>query len=215
MAIDRAVVADAEFVEDDARGEKVFQRGLGFVGEFAGGFSSNPFEKLRGVFVQVREGGVGDDAVQVIRHGADIFRDRPLVVVENDDQALGRGGDIIERFKSDAAGERRIAGHADDMLVGAELVAGGGHAERGGESGAGMARAVAIVLALGAEEKAIQALVLADRREAIQPAGEKFVDIALVADIEEKFVARRVEHAVQGEREFHDAEVRSEVAAGF
>ena len=41
------------------------------------------------------------------------------------------------------------------------------------------------------------------------------MDIALVADIEEKFVARRVEHAVQGEREFHDAEVRSEVAAGF
>ena len=151
MAVDWAIVADTEFVENDARGEEVFQRGLSLVRELAGGFSADPFEELGCVFVQVREGGVRDDAVEVVRHGADIFRDRPLVVVENDDQALGRGGDIVERFKSNAAGERRIARHADDMLVGTKAIAGGGHAERSGEGGAGVARAVAIVFALGAE----------------------------------------------------------------
>ena len=215
MAVDRAVVADAELVENDARREEVFQRGLGLVREFARGFSADPFEELRRVLVQVRVGGVRDDAVEVIRHGADIFRDRPLVVIQNDDQALGRGCDIVERFKSNATGERRVARHADDMLVGAEAVPGRSHAECGGKGGAGVTRAVAIVLALAAEQEAIQPLVLAYRREAVESAGEELVDIALVADIEEKFVARRVEDSVQGEGEFHNAEVRAEVAAGF
>ena len=215
MAIDRAVVADAEFVENDAWREEVFQRGLGFVCELAGGFSTNPFQELRGVFMQVREGGVRDDAVEVVRHGADIFRDRPLVVIENDDEAFRRGCDIVERFKSNAASERCVACHADDMLVGAEAVAGSGHAERGGKGGAGVTRAVAVVLALTAEQETIQALVLANRGKAVETAGEELVDIALVADIEEKLVARRVEHTVQGDREFHDTEVRAEVTAGF
>jgi len=101
------------------------------------------------------------------------------------------------------------------MLVGAEAVPGGGHAERSGEGGAGVARAVAVMLALAAEQEAVQSLVLADRGKAVETAGEELVDIALVADIEEKFVARRVEDSVQSEGEFHDAEVRSEVATGF
>ena len=215
MAIDRAVVADAELVENDAWREEVFQGGLGLVREFAGGFSADPLQELRGVLVQMRVSGVRDDAVEVVRHGADIFCDRPLVVVEDDDQALGRGGDIVERFKSDAASERRIARYADDMLVGTEAVAGCGHAERGGKGGAGVACAIAVVLALAAEQETIQALVLADGGKSVETAGEELVDIALVADIEEKLIARRVEHTVQGDREFHDTEVRAEMAAGF
>ena len=185
------------------------------MGEFARGFSADPLEKLRGVLVQVRVGGVRDDAVEVVRNRADIFCDRPLVVVKNDDQALGCGGDIVERFKSNAASERRIARHADDMLVGTEAVPGGGHAERGGEGGAGVTRAVAVMFALAAEQEAVQSLVLADRGKAIESAGEELVDIALVADIEEELVARRVEDSVQSEGELHDAEVRAEMAAGF
>ena len=49
------------------------------------------------------------------------------------------------------------------MVVAAGEIAGGGHAERGGERGAGVARAVGVVLALGAQEKAVEALVGADR----------------------------------------------------
>ena len=101
------------------------------------------------------------------------------------------------------------------MLVGTEAVPGGGHAERGGEGGAGVTRAVAVMFALAAEQEAVQSLVLADRGKAIESAGEELVDIALVADIEEELVARRVEDSVQGECEFHNAEVRAEMAAGF
>ena len=40
----------------------------------------------------------------------------------------------------------------------APQIAAGGHAERGGEGGAGVARAVAVVLAFGAQEEAVEAL---------------------------------------------------------
>jgi hypothetical protein len=101
------------------------------------------------------------------------------------------------------------------MLVGAQAVAGGGHAERGRKGGAGVTRAITVVLALAAEQETIQALVLADGGKAVESAGEELVDIALVADIEEEFIARCIEDAVKGDREFHDAEVRAQVATGF
>ena len=43
-----------------------------------------------------------------------------------------------------------------------------------------MARAVAIVLALGAQEEAVEPLVLAHGVEALAPAGEELVDVALM-----------------------------------
>jgi hypothetical protein len=94
------------------------------------------------------------------------------------------------------------------------LVAGGGHAEGGREGGARVSGSVAVVLALGAGEESVEALVLADRREAIKPTGEEFVDVALVAYVEEEFVGGGFEDAVEGDGEFHDSEVGAEVAAG-
>lgn len=44
-------------------------------------------------------------------------------------------------------------------------------------------------------------------------AGEKLVHVALVRDVEDKLVAGRFENAVEGKREFHDAEVGAHVAA--
>ncbi len=101
------------------------------------------------------------------------------------------------------------------MFIAAAQVARHGHAERGGKRGAGVAGAVAIVLAFGAEQKAVQALVLPHGVEALAPAGEHLVDVALVAHVEDEFVLRRVENAVQRDGQFHDAEVRPEMAAGL
>ena len=93
-------------------------------------------------------------------------------------------------------------------------VAGDGHAEGRGESRAGVARAVAIVLAFGAQHEAVQAAGLADGVEAIEAAGQNLVNVGLMADVEEEAVGRGIEDGVQREGEFDDAEVRAEVAAG-
>ena len=78
-----------------------------------------------------------------------------------------------------------------------------------------MSRAVAIVLAFGAEEKAVQPLVLPHGVNAIEPAGKHLVDVALVADVEDEPVVRRIENAMKRNGQLDHAEIGPEMAAGL
>ena len=69
-----------------------------------------------------------------------------------------------------------------------------------------------VVLGFGAGRVAGHAALLAQRAE-ILAAGQKLVDIGLVAGVKHNAVAGRIEDAVHGKRQFHHAEVRSEVPA--
>src|SRR6476659_4890968 len=126
--------------------------------------------------MEVRVGGMGGDVIEVLRDGADVAVDAPLVVVEHDDEAPGLGGDVVERLEGGTAGEGGIAGDADDIFIGAPQIASDGEAEGGREGGAGVARAVAVVLAFGAEGEAVEAAVLPDGVDAVPAAGEHLVD---------------------------------------
>ncbi len=116
---------------------------------------------------------------------------------------------------ADAVGEGCVAGKSDDVFLAACHVARDGHAEGGGECGAGVAGAEAVVLAFGAEHEAVEAAGLADRVEERLAPGEQLVDVALVADVEDEAVARRVEDVVHGDGQLDDAEVRPDVTAGL
>ena len=63
------------------------------------------------------------------------------------------------------------------------------------------------------EQNGREAVVLADRAEPVAAAGQDLVRVGLVADVPEDLVARRVEQAVERDRELAGAEVRAEVAA--
>ena len=71
------------------------------------------------------------------------------------------------------------------------------------------------MFAFGPEQEAVQSLVLPHRADAIEAAGKHFVDVTLVADIENESVLGGVEDAVQGDGQLHDPEVRAEMAAGL
>ena len=96
--------------------------------------------------------------------------------------------DIVERLVGDAAGEGGVAGDGDDVFLAAGFIARHGHAERGGERGAGVAGAVAIVRAFGAQHEAVQSAGSADGGEAVLAPGEELVDVGLVADVEQEAV---------------------------
>src|SRR5689334_10677080 len=98
-----------------------------------------------------------DQLIEVAGNRADVFGDAPFVVIENADETFGGVGDVIQRFKRDAIGERRVAKDRDDVLVAALLVPRGTDSKGGGQGGAGMSGAVAIMLALGAQRKSAQA----------------------------------------------------------
>ena len=122
---------------------------------------------------------------------------------------LGRVRDVVQRLEGNAVGQRRVAEDADHVFVRCRVVAGRAHAQRGGQRGAGVARAVAIVLALGAQREAVQAVGGADRGETVLAAGQQLVDIDLMADVPDEFVLGRVEDVVQREGQFDHAEVRA------
>ena len=50
---------------------------------------------------------------------------------------------------------------------------------------------------------------------AIEAPGKHLVDVALVADVEDKLVLWRVENAVQRDRQLDHTEIRTEMAAGL
>ena len=71
-----------------------------------------------------------------------------------------------------------------------------------------------VVRALGARGVAGQAIGLAELAEVLAATGQELVHVGLVTGVPDDRVARRVEYAVQRDRELDDAEVRSEVTAG-
>ena len=72
-----------------------------------------------------------------------------------------------------------------------------------------------VVFALGALGEAGQAAALAQRADAVAPAGQDLVRIGLVADVPDQPVGRRVEHVVQRHGQLDHAEAGAEMAAGL
>jgi hypothetical protein len=171
--------------------------------------------KAARLFVKMRVGRIRDDVVQIGSDRPDVFRDRPFVVVQHDDETLGLRFGVVERFVTDPAGERGIARHDDDVFIAAAQIASDRHAEPSGKRRAGVTGAVAIVFAFRAQKKSVQPLVLPHRADAIEPAGKHFVDVTLVADVEDETVPRRIEDAMQRDRQLDHAEIRSEMSAGL
>ena len=78
-----------------------------------------------------------------------------------------------------------------------------------------MSRSVAIVFAFRAQQKSVQPLVLPHRPDAIETAGKHFVDVTLVADIENEAVPRSIENAMQRDGQFDHAEIGPKMASGL
>src|SRR5207248_4883396 len=123
----------------------------------------------------------------------DILGNAPFVVVQNADEALRRVRDVVERLEGNAVGQRRVAKDTHHILVTAALIARRAHAERSRQRGAGVARAVTIVLALRAERETVQTVGGADGVKAALAAGKEFVDVALMAHVPDEPVFWRGE----------------------
>jgi hypothetical protein len=71
-----------------------------------------------------------------------------------------------------------------------------------------------VVFALGPLGEAGEAAALAQRANAVAAGGENLVRVGLMADIPDDPVARRVEHVMQRDGQFDNAQAGAEVAAG-
>src|SRR6185312_15849591 len=107
--------------------------------------------------------------------------------------------------------QRAIADDGDDLERLAPQVAGNGHAERGGDRSAGVAGAEGIIRALITAQIAGNATKLLDRAEAVAAARHELMRIGLVADIPDEHILRSIERDMERERQFHGAEIWSEM----
>ena len=155
-----------------------------------------------------------DQLVQDLGDRPDVAVDRPLVVVQDDDQALRRVRGVVERLHRDTAGEGRVTDQRDHVRVFAETVAGIGEAHGGGEGRPRMARTEDVVQALFPIQEARQTTRGADAVEVGAVATrQQLVHVTLVRDVEDELILGRVEDAVEGDGQLHHAEVGADVAA--
>ena len=86
---------------------------------------------------------------------------------------------------------RRCSPFIIDVLIATAHVTSHSHAETSRDSRARVARAVAIMFALGAEKESIEPFVLTHRVNTIQPPGQQLVRVRLMTGIPDDLVARR------------------------
>ena len=216
MPVDWAYITHSVlFEERRAPREQVFDLALGRATEIkqlppAAGFLQEALQ----AFLRIVIGPRNNQAAQHLRHGADIPVDGPFVVVQDDDETLGRGSQVIQGLHGYPAGKRRVADHRHDVRLFAQPVTRVGQADRRRKRRPRMPGAKDIVRALFPLQKTVQAAGAADMIEvSAVAAGQQFMDIALVRDVEDELIRRCMENPVQGYGEFHDAEVRTDVPA--
>ena len=147
-------------------------------------------------------------------HGADRRRNRHVIVVEDHDQARLVGPGIVHGLVRHASGHRAVTDDTDDVILPALKVSRLCESQTGRNRSRRMRRAEGVEVALGPLGKAGEPAGLAQRAHLVAAARQDLVGIALVTDVPDELVVRRVEDGVNCNRQFHNAQSRAEVAAG-
>jgi len=236
VAVNGTQVAQAHFFKDQAAsksaasvgvplvrgffqhqvGHGAFQHFLGFVAQPQGQVPfRDALEQAVKVFLKPIVGRMSDQFVQVLGDGTHVFGDRPFVVVEDADEFLGGMGDVVQRLKRNAIRQCGITEYGHHVFIRATSVPGNRNPERRRQGGTRMRGTIAVMLALRAQGKPVQAIGGADGVEPFFAPGKELVHVGLVTDVPYKFVMRGAETPMQRDGEFHHAKVGAEMASVF
>lgn len=213
VTVDRTDIIEAQFLEQGAAGRHAAGE---FVGLARGGVQRAG--QLARQFLQriadAEEFAARHDARQIGGQATDRRRDRHVIVVENDDQTVARLFGVVHRLIGHARRHRAVADHGDALARRAGDLVGNRKAQRRRDRGRAVRRTERVVFALRPLGEARQPAALAQRADAIAAAGQDLVRIALVTDVPHQPVGGRVEHIMDRDGQFDNAEARSEMPAG-
>src|SRR5260370_7112983 len=128
------------------------------MGELLCYFAAEHLHELRSLFVQVAVGVAGDQLVQIVRDRSDIFRNRPFIVVQNNEKPFGGISYIVECLVTYAASEGGVPRDDYNIFFPASTIPGDGHSQSRRERGSCGAGAVTAVFAFGAKQESVQSL---------------------------------------------------------
>ena len=145
-------------------------------------------------------------------HAAEILGDRHFVVVEHDDEIAALLGRIVQPLERHAGAQRAVADHRDHIAAAACRVTGFGQSAGQGDGSAGMTKHELVVLAFLRVGESGGFTGVRGIEIGGGAAGEHLMHIALMGYIEYDAVARRAEHAVQGDSGLHQTEIGTDMA---
>ena len=151
---------------------------------------------------------MGKAAAQETRDGPRVLRDGHLVVVEDDDEPTPQASRLVQRLEGHAAAEGSVADDGHDMLGASLQVPGHGHAQRGGDGCRCMSHAKAVKGAFRTVGEAGHAAVAAQRAESAVSSGEDLPWVALMPDIPDDAVPRRIEAGEERYGQLDDSQGR-------
>ena len=216
VTVDRPDVLEAEVGEHHLRTQRVLDARLDAVHALIAEFADHrdAADRLAPLLEHPLVAGLQPQCCQVFGEPTDGGRVAAAVVVDDDHHRPAGGGDVVHRLPAHAPGERAVADHGDHVPVAVTV-----ELERLGQSvgvgqrRTGMAGLHPVVLALAPRRISRQAVLLAQRLEIAAATGQHLVHVGLMSGVEQDRVVRRVEDAVQCQRQFHDAQVGSQVPA--
>ncbi len=214
VAVDRADIIEAQFLEERAAGRHAAGELLASCGRASWSRSRKLARETLGEVAQGQIFGRGDQPGEIMRQPAHRRRDRHVVVVQDDDQPVARRLGIVHRLIGHARRHRAVADHRDRLARLAGELVGHREAQRRRDRGRAVGGAERIVFALAPLGEAGQAAALAQGADAVAPAGQDLVRIGLVADVPDQPVVGRVEHIMERDGQLDHAEPRAEMAAG-
>ena len=212
MSVDRPDIIESQFLEQRA----AHPEAAGIFLDAPRGHLEHAWKAPRHALHRMAKtaiGAAGNQPRKIGAHRAHRRRDRHVVVVQDDDQPLAHCARIVHRLIGHAGAHRAVADDANHVVLLAREIARHGKAQARGNRGRGMGRAERVVGTFGALGETGKPAALAQRPHPRAPPGQNLVRIGLMADIPDQLVARRVEDAVQCDRQFDHAKPRAQMAA--
>src|SRR6516162_4814288 len=188
---------------------------LNFMCKLLGVFAADDLDEFGRLLVQMAVGIACDKLVQIVGDRSNIFRNRPFIVIENHNEAFGVIGDVVQCFVACSAGKRCVSRDYNNIFPGAFSISCNGHSKCCRKCSSRMPCSITIVFALGPQEKSIQPLILANRIEPVPAAGEKLMNIPLMAYVEDQLVFWGIENPVQRNCELYHTQIRTEMSTGL
>jgi len=212
VSVYRSDVIKAQFFKQSAARNEPFGVTFGF----QRGFLDKLGQTRRHVQSDLTQSHIGfrrNQMRQMMAQRPDGTRDRHVVVVQNHDQTRIFRSRVVQCFKRHARTHRPVADNADDVVLSAPHIAPGSHADRRRYGRGTVSRAKRIILAFTAFRKTGQPVFPPQCVEFFTPSRQQFVRVALMSDVPNQFIVGRVEHIMQSDRQFDDAQTGAQMPA--
>ena len=150
---------------------------------------------------------------QIFLHAADRSVDAHVVVVEDDEEVVGRVGSVVESLEGKSSTHGSVTDECHDVAVGVSVFQRGErHAEGCGNGVGGVTAGEGVIFTLLGRGEGTDAVEFAVGVEGIAASGQDFVTVGLVPDVPDKTVVGGVKDIVQRYGDFHRSKTGGEMS---